>query len=144
MAATFASARRHEAADPVALAWLLDASDSLGTFRARYVRPPEWASVLELLFDRYNPRSVSFQVGKIAAHVPQLPDAETLDVLPDLARVDRACSVVPPSQADRLGSVPRLEALLDDCERLALLVSDSITARYFSHAYELPHVTSGR
>ena len=31
------------------LDWLLDVSDSLVTFRARYVRAPEWPAVVELL-----------------------------------------------------------------------------------------------
>jgi uncharacterized alpha-E superfamily protein len=99
---------------------------------------------MELLFDRYNPRSVSFQVGKMASHVPQLPGAESLDILPELAGLERACHDIDTPQADLFGGMPRMETLLGDCERLALALSDSLTARYFSHAYELPHVTSGR
>jgi uncharacterized alpha-E superfamily protein len=144
VAATFSSVGPEETADPVVLEWLLDASDSLGTFRARYVRAPEWNAVIELLFDRYNPRSVSFQVGKVAAHVPQLPGADSLDILPDLAALERACHDIDSPQADLFGGLPRLETLLGDCERLAMRLSDALTARYFSHAYELQHVTTGR
>lgn len=144
VAASFASMRPEEIADPVVLEWMLDATDSLGTYRSRYVRPPEWAAVMELLFDRYNPRSVSFQVGKMASHVPQLPGAESLGILSELAGLERACHDIDSPQADLFGGMPRMETLLGDCERLALALSDALTARYFSHAYELPHITSGR
>jgi uncharacterized alpha-E superfamily protein len=144
VATSFTSMRPEETSDPVVLEWLLDASDSLGTYRARHVRSPEWAGVMELLFDRYNPRSVSFQVGKIAAHVPQLPGAESLDVLADLARLERGCQDIDSSQANLFDGLPRTETLLADCAALALSLSDAITARYFSHAYELPRVTRAR
>jgi len=144
VATSFASMRPEESSDPVVLEWLLDASDTLGTYRTRFVRAPEWAGVVELLFDRYNPRSVSFQIGKIAAQIPQLPGAESLDVLADLARVERACHDVDSPQADPAGGLPRMETLLGECAALALHLSDAVTARYFSHAYELPRVTGGR
>jgi hypothetical protein len=34
-----------------------------------------------------------------------------------------------------------MESLLSDCQDVALQVSDALTSRYFSHAYELPHAT---
>jgi uncharacterized circularly permuted ATP-grasp superfamily protein/uncharacterized alpha-E superfamily protein len=144
MATTFATLTPDEAEDPIVLAWLLDASGSLGTFRARYARQPEWSAVVELLlFDRLSPRSLSFQVGKIASHVPQFPDAAALDILPDLRRLDRVCQEAVGLPDRRAGS-PAVASLLAGCQDVAQRVSDSLTARYFSHAYELPHVTTGR
>ncbi len=57
------------------LDWLLELSDSIITYRARYRAQPEWLPVLDLLvLDESNPRSIMFQMegilkglGKIAA-----------------------------------------------------------------------------
>jgi uncharacterized circularly permuted ATP-grasp superfamily protein/uncharacterized alpha-E superfamily protein len=142
VATTFASVTLEDAADQRVLEWLLDASDSLGTFRVRYVRAPEWRAVVELLlYDPSNPRSLSFQVGKIAKHVPLLPGAASLLVTEDLTRLERAAAGGDLTQADLFGGPTWMETLLDDCQRVAAQLSDALTSRYFSHAYELPHVT---
>ena len=141
IAGTFASLTP-DPPEPVLLEWLLDASDSLGTFRTRFVRQPEWTGVADLLlFDEYNPRSLAFQIGKIAKHVPQLPGARSLEVLTDLARLQRACQGGHATQADLFGGTPPADSLLADCERVGQRLSDALTSRYFSHAYELSQVT---
>ena len=77
------------AEEPALLEWLLDLSDSIITYRARYMRPPEWLAVAELLlFDRQNPRSAAFQLLKLAKHVRLLPDADLHDLL---SALEHAC-----------------------------------------------------
>jgi uncharacterized circularly permuted ATP-grasp superfamily protein/uncharacterized alpha-E superfamily protein len=143
---TFEAIAPEDTADPAMLDWLLDVSDSLVTFRARYVRAPEWPAVVELLlFDPYNPRSLAFQVSKIAGHVPRLPGSSTLSAGSELLRLEHACRTLDPKQAELFDRPAWIEDLLNDCQRVALHVSDALTARYFSHTYELPHATrSGR
>jgi uncharacterized alpha-E superfamily protein len=124
-----------DSSDPVLLAWLLELSDSLITFRARYVSEPEWPAVVELLlFDGRNPRSILFQVAKIVKHVSALPGAESLDGVPEMRALEALCR-------SRQSSV---EALIALCQPAALGLSDALTLRYFSHAYELQYATTGR
>ncbi len=67
--------------DPALLEWLLDLSDSIITYRARYMGHAEWIAVADLLlFDRRNPRSAAFQLAKLAKHVPQLPGGDLGDI----------------------------------------------------------------
>ncbi len=146
IATTFEALGPEDAANSELLEWLLDVSDSLVTFRARYVRTPEWPAVVELLlFDAYNPRSLAFQVGKISRQVPQLPGSDALPILADLARLEHLCRAADPRQPENFAGQAWLQYLLSDSQAVALQVSDALTSRYFSHAYELPHATrSGR
>ena len=122
-------------------------SDSLVTFRARYVRTPEWPAVVELLlFDAYNPRSLAFQIGKIARHVPQLPGSHAL---PIVAELSQARAAVPDRRSAAGRPVRGADVDGEPVERRArtwpLQVSDALTSRYFRYAYALPHATrSGR
>jgi uncharacterized circularly permuted ATP-grasp superfamily protein/uncharacterized alpha-E superfamily protein len=142
IATTFEAVAPEDAADPALLEWLLDVSDSLVTFRARYVTTPEWPAVVELLlFDAYNPRSLAFQVGKIAKHVPLLPGSQALPIVAELSRLEHACRTTDPTQRDLFTGPTSMERLLIECRAVALHVSDALTSRYFSHAYELPHAT---
>ena len=138
------------AEEPALLEWLLDLSDSIITYRARYMRPPEWLAVAELLlFDRQNPRSAAFQLLKLAKHVRLLPDADLHDLL---SALEHACEVHSASHSSsssvachRVSSSPRPNTVADflrDAESLALRSSDAITLRYFSHVYESPHATA--
>jgi uncharacterized alpha-E superfamily protein len=132
-----------ESADHSPLEWLLELSDSLLTFRARYARQPDWPAVVELLvFDARNPRSVLFQLGKIAKHVPTLPGA-SLDAMADVETLERMCREDNRRQGDLFGHIS-VDELLGKCLRAAYALSDGLTLRYFSHAYELPHATAGR
>jgi uncharacterized circularly permuted ATP-grasp superfamily protein/uncharacterized alpha-E superfamily protein len=143
IAVTFLALGPKDASDPQALELLLRASDSLGPFRARYGRRPDWPAVASLvLFDTYNPRSLVFQLTKIAKHVPLLPGAASLDVVSDLTGLEAAMPDI--DRAPGAITMPWVGDLLQNCEQIALQLSDALTSRYFSHAYELPHVTAGR
>jgi len=124
-----------ELSDPAPLSWLLELTDSLITFRARYVSAPEWPAVVDLLlFDGRNPRSIQFQLAKIVKHVSALPGAASLDGVPEIRALDAACHA-------RQSPV---DALLARCPPAALGLSDGLTLRYFSHAYEIQYATTGR
>jgi len=133
----------HATDDPSVLEWLLDLSDSLITYRARHARRPEWHAVMDLLlFDERNPRSVMFQVGKIAKHVRLLPDANLMAVIAEIDVVHAAGNRRDSHQRDLFGGgISNQNDLPAACQRLAARVSDALTHRYFSHVYELPRAT---
>ncbi|MBC7860900.1 MAG: circularly permuted type 2 ATP-grasp protein [Burkholderiaceae bacterium] len=55
------------------LDWLLELSDSIVTYRARYRARPEWLPVLDLLvLDESNPRSILFQLDGILKNLRKL------------------------------------------------------------------------
>jgi uncharacterized alpha-E superfamily protein len=122
------------AEDPALLEWLLDVSDSIITYRARYMGHAEWTAVADLLlFDRANPRSAAFQLSKLAKHVPQLPGGELGDLGARLASLSAPKDVLPQPEA--------ITEYLARTEQLVLHVSDLLTLRYFSHVYEPAHAT---
>ena len=122
------------AEDPALLEWLLDLSDSIITYRARYMGHAEWTAVADLLlFDRTNPRSAAFQLAKLAKHVPLLPGGELGDLGTRLAGMSAPKGVLP--QPEAIGEY------LTGTEQLVLHVSDVLTLRYFSHVYEPAHAT---
>jgi uncharacterized circularly permuted ATP-grasp superfamily protein/uncharacterized alpha-E superfamily protein len=128
--------------DPGLLEWLLDLSDSIITYRARYMRHPEWLAVAELLlFDRRNPRSAAFQLAKLGKHVRQLPEADLSELVGAIERT-AATPTPDPSQGELFLRAGELTAFLRSSERLALSLSDTLTLRYFSHVYEPAHATA--
>jgi len=55
------------------LTWLLELSDSVITYRSRYMSQPEWLPVMDLLIlDDSNPRSVLFQAEGICEYLGKL------------------------------------------------------------------------
>ena len=120
--------------DPPLLEWLLDLSDSIITYRARYMGHAEWTAVADLLlFDRTNPRSAAFQLSKLAKHVPQLPGGDLGDLGAQLAALSSPKDVLPQPDA--------IAEYLARTEQLVLYVSDLLTLRYLTHVYEPAHAT---
>jgi uncharacterized alpha-E superfamily protein len=124
------------------LEWLLEAANSLVTFRARYRRAPELLPVLQLIvLEETNPHAVGFQLRELALSLVRT-GAElganisgeelgsligTLRSLPlsgfELERgevLERACE--------------GLITLLERAERVAYAVSDELQRRFFTHA----------
>jgi uncharacterized circularly permuted ATP-grasp superfamily protein/uncharacterized alpha-E superfamily protein len=131
--------------DPTLLEWLLDLSDSIITYRARYMRRPEWLAVMELLlFDPRNPRSAVFQLAKLAKHVRDLPDTEVANLADVIDRVCAKCRPGDTSQGELFERTATLEGVLRLCEQVALRLSDALTLQYFSHVYEPTHTTGAR
>jgi uncharacterized circularly permuted ATP-grasp superfamily protein/uncharacterized alpha-E superfamily protein len=128
-----------------ALEWLLEAANSIVTYRARYRRAPELLPVLHLVvLDDSNPHAVVFQVRELSLMLSRVAvelgdDVEGLDFRDDIEPI-----------ADALRSV-RLEAfeseddatleracsdlanLLRRAERVAYGFSDELHRRFFTH-----------
>ena len=132
VASTLELLEPEEAASHALLEWLLELSDSLLTYRARYVRQPEWPAVVDLLvFDARNPRSVLFQLAKLAKHVPALPGATALDAMAD---IDGARADVPrrqPAPGRPVRRTCRSTSCSRSCLRAALGLSDGAHAPLF-------------
>jgi uncharacterized circularly permuted ATP-grasp superfamily protein/uncharacterized alpha-E superfamily protein len=126
---------------PALLEWLLEVSDSIITYRARYMGHAEWLAVLDLLlFDPRNPRSAVFQIAKLSKHVPLLPDPDLASVLPALQRLAEA-RIGEPVSGDLFPRTDALQAFLTESEQAALQLSDALTLRFFSHVYESSRAT---
>ncbi len=120
---------------------LLELADSLMTYSWRYKSEPQLAPLLDLvLVEESNPRSVLFQVQRVAEHLASLPKA---------ARATERLSVgerqsIGLNASLRLADVYRLadspteglDALLDDVEADLEAISDAVTEHFFSHALE--------
>ena len=114
------------------LEWLLEAANSIVTYRARFRREPELLPVLHLVvFDESNPHAVLFQVRERSA---------ALDFGVELGPIATAFADVQldafePEEGDRLESACRdLAQLLRRAEQLAYGFSDELQRRYFTHA----------
>jgi uncharacterized circularly permuted ATP-grasp superfamily protein/uncharacterized alpha-E superfamily protein len=133
-AATLRLPSPQESVDSSLLGWLLELSDSLLTFRARFVSEPEWPAIVDLLlFDAKNPRSLVFQLAKLAKHVSALPGGSALDVMTELRALESGCRALEFS----------FEKVLERCHGVAVTLSDTLTLKYFSHA-DLPFATTAR
>jgi uncharacterized circularly permuted ATP-grasp superfamily protein/uncharacterized alpha-E superfamily protein len=132
-----------DADEPALLEWLLDLSDSLTTYRARYMRPPEWLPVADLLlFDRTNPRSAAFQLAKLANQVRLLPEAGLSE---RVGRIDAALAACRDAQEPGrlfLSDREALLAFLRESQDLSSGLSDALTLRYFSHVTEPVQATA--
>jgi len=134
------------AVDPageIALAPLLEYSDSTMTYRRRYLARPDLPTTLELLIsDRTNPRSLSFQIESLRKHFTRLPGMEV--DLPERRQFADLHAQVMTTNFVELGTLAREgrpTALLDYLSqfvRACWSVSDSLTQHYFSHVVARP------
>jgi uncharacterized alpha-E superfamily protein len=142
---------------PAALEWLLDLSDSAITYRARYMRAPEWLAVGHLLLlDRRNPRSAAFQLAALARQAHLLPGAalaprarplpggDLAHLVGELAAASRACRAAATAAAGLLARPAPLRGFLAHAEDVAARLSDALTLRHFSHVVEPARTTSVR
>jgi uncharacterized alpha-E superfamily protein len=118
------------------LEWLLELSDSLLTYRARYLSSLQAAPVVDLLLtDTTNPRSVAFQVELAKDHLRRLPGQQgivrgraerrviALESSLLTADIEQACA----------GDGAGLRQLLEEATVLFWQLSDEISATWFSH-----------
>jgi len=115
------------------LDWLLELTDSIGTYRSRYLVAPEWLPVLDMLVrDDTNPRSLAFQVKGMSEYIAKLELTHGRfgsDVLAPAMLALRDLSA-----ADLRPDSPVLEDLLEQLRRTAAALSDELTLKFFSHA----------
>jgi len=114
------------------LSWLLTLSDSIVTYRARYMTSPEWLPVLDLVVvDASNPRSVLFQAGGVLDYLEVLernygPCGSEL-LRPHvryLETIDKTRDLNPESQA--------LRDAITGLRGGALELNDLLTRRFFN------------
>ncbi len=127
--------------DSALLEWLLDLSDSLVSYRVRFMHHPEWPRVVDLLLrDPHNPRSEVFQLAKLAKHVRLLPAAEEgelLDIVRDIEQLVGWSLTADASQGELFGRGSSLEEFVGGGQLLAARLSDELTLRYFSHVSDV-------
>ncbi|EMI17216.1 protein containing DUF404, bacteria [Rhodopirellula maiorica SM1] len=120
---------------------VLDALDSMMTYRSRYLNLVRPAPTIDLLVtDETNPRSLSFQLHEIAMLISQLPTgAKIVGLGADekiASRMLHALRIADPIQLSEIGpnkSRPHLERLLEQLIRGLPSLSDAIAARYLIH-----------
>ncbi|MEO6184705.1 MAG: circularly permuted type 2 ATP-grasp protein, partial [Steroidobacteraceae bacterium] len=114
------------------LTWLLRLSDSVVTYRARYMTSPEWLPVLDLVVvDASNPRSILFQARGVLGYLEVLQSAygpcgaELLrDHVKFLMEMDRGKHLNPESE--------ELRATISGLRGAALQLNDRLTQRFFN------------
>ena len=114
------------------LTWLLRLSDSVVTYRARYMSSPEWLPVLDLIVvDGSNPRSVLFQAKGVLDYLKVLEaaygscGAELLrEPVKFLSELDPARHLSPDSAA--------LRSTISELRRAAFELHDRLTQRFFN------------
>jgi uncharacterized circularly permuted ATP-grasp superfamily protein/uncharacterized alpha-E superfamily protein len=115
------------------LDWLLDLTDSTGTYRSRYLVAPEWLPVLDMLLrDDTNPRAIAFQVKGLSEYIAKLELGHGRFASDVLAPVQAALRDIAP--ADLHPDSPALALLLDTLRKCAGTVSDELTLKFFQHA----------
>lgn len=120
---------------------VLEIGDSIMTYRRRYLASLQASAVLDLLLtDESNPRSIAFQVARIAEHVAQLPGEHALPARTTEERIIIGLlSLLRLTQVERLGKVNEegLRMELDDLlDRLYIelpALSDALSYSYLSH-----------
>jgi uncharacterized circularly permuted ATP-grasp superfamily protein/uncharacterized alpha-E superfamily protein len=127
---------------PDALEWLLEAANSIVTFRARYRRAPELLPVLHLVvLDETNPHAVAFQLRelaiglvKTAAELGGELSSEELGPLIATIRVLPLGGFEPESGEALEYACAGLGSLLERVENVAFAISDDLQRRFFTHA----------
>ncbi len=129
-----------------ALEWLLEAANSIVTYRARFRRGPELLAVLHLVaFDEKNPHAVLFQVREVSKMLERIAaelggDVAGLDFRADLGPIADALRDVPLSafEAEAGEALERacadLARLLRRVQDVAYGFSDELQRRFFTHA----------
>ena len=126
---------------------LLEISDSIMTYRARYRTAFQIAPVMDLLLvDESNPKSLAFQIAQLAAHVDHLPrlserryaspeERTVLGMLTDVRLLDLAgltCS------QDGVDNAP-LSTFLESMEEGLKAFGQQITAHFLTRVPTTPH-----
>jgi uncharacterized alpha-E superfamily protein len=122
------------------LLFTLEVADSFITYRSRYRLEPMLPLVLDLLLlDDTNPRSIAFQLERIAGHVDSLPQSATSGrrieeqrLALSLVTAVRLADVAPLAETDGAGARPGLSRLLDEQSCALDALSDLVGRRYFN------------
>jgi uncharacterized circularly permuted ATP-grasp superfamily protein/uncharacterized alpha-E superfamily protein len=125
-----------------ALEWLLEAANSIVTFRARYRRAPELLPVLHLVvFDESNPHAVAFQVRELGRNLDQTaeelgaeaPFASLVPLAEALSSIDMEGFEHESGEALELAAADLAERM-HRAREAAFGLSDELQRRFFTHA----------
>lgn len=126
--------------EPPVLEAVLEVSDSLMTYRRRYLSSLQPAPVLDLLIaDETNPRSLAFQLVALEEHVKHLPkDREYPSLSPEQRLIIAVCANVRLLEIDTLamdvnGTREHLDEMAARVERDMLALAELVTRGYLSH-----------
>ena len=124
------------------LDWLLEITDSIVTYRARYMAQPEWLPVLDLLLlDESNPRSLVFQLNGLLAFLPRLTAEDSAsDGTARLVSLHAQLLALDPQQHFQSGSNLLLQ-VLRDLGRAGAAVSEQLGQRFFSYTGDVNHAS---
>ncbi|MES2739349.1 MAG: circularly permuted type 2 ATP-grasp protein [Pseudomonadota bacterium] len=123
------------------LEWLLELSDSIVTYRARYHAQPEWLPVLDLLLrDESNPRSILFQIDGILGALSKIEQTHGACGHHLLAPLMEELSALTPG-ADLIYGNATLSALLNRIQLASAALSEQISVQFFSYTDNGQHRT---
>jgi len=115
------------------LDWLLELSDSIVTYRARYRAQPEWLPVLDLLLlDETNPRSVLFQLNGILGTLNKIAQTQGPCGEQLLAPLKDELIALDPG-ADLNHGNAMLSDLLSRIGQASAALSEQISVQFFSY-----------
>lgn len=125
-----------------ALEWLLEAANSIVTYRARYRRAPELLPVVHLvLLDDTNPHSVSFQLRELSSGLARTAaelGGERAGAQLAVARDELVALPLARFDGEDVGALDEaclaLAELLRAAQGAGFALSDELSRRYFSHA----------
>jgi uncharacterized circularly permuted ATP-grasp superfamily protein/uncharacterized alpha-E superfamily protein len=115
------------------LEWLLELSDSIVTYRSRYMSQPEWLRVLDLLvLDDSNPRSIMFQLKGLLKYLRKLANSYGSFGEQILLPLMKELAALSP-QTDLHCGNQRLIALIGRINLASHALSEQIGVRFFSY-----------
>jgi uncharacterized alpha-E superfamily protein len=116
------------------LDWLLEISDSIVTYRSRYMAQPEWLPVLDLLvLDDSNPRAIVFQLKGLIQYLNTLAAKYGpcgADLFEPLMQQLQALT---PDRDLHFASASLLD-LLNKLSNAGVALSDRLSMQFFSHS----------
>ena len=115
------------------LDWMLELSDSIVTYRARYRAQPEWLQVLDLLvLDETNPRSVRFQLEGVLQGLDRIGVVDNHDGADTMRGLtDELLALDPATHLVAHGAV--LRSLLARIDAASKDLADRISLQFFSY-----------
>ncbi|HEY0907658.1 MAG TPA: circularly permuted type 2 ATP-grasp protein, partial [Methylophilus sp.] len=121
------------------LEWILQVSNNLVTYRARYAALAEWLPVLDLLLmDDSNPNAVMFQIKGLVKYLEDMDASDDAGAIADdLKQALQQLLAFEPDQTFYVGS-PLLADWLERTYQVTLAMSDRLAVRYFSYTSALP------
>jgi len=115
------------------LDWVLELSDSIITYRARYRAQPEWLPVLDLLLlAETNPRSIVFQLNGIIGTLGKVTQAQGAGGLDLLTPLKAELTALDPGVDLKHGNA-LLSDLLSRIGQASAALSEQIGVQFFSY-----------